>query len=162
MGLFKKKMIKEVEFYSPLSGKLIPLSEVKDEAFSSGVLGKGFAILPSQNILYMPVDGTITMIFPTKHAIGFKDALGNEYLIHIGIDTVNLNGNGFQCFVELEQFVKAGEKLMEYPLNAIIKAGYDPSVMIIDVNLEHEAIALQEHKNVEAMEKLVNICRETI
>ncbi len=93
---------------SPLKGKVLQLSEVKDEAFSSGVLGKGAAIEPEEGVLYAPADGTVSALFPTGHAIGLTTQTGLELLMHVGMDTVQLDGKGFQAFVETGEAGKAG------------------------------------------------------
>lgn len=88
------------ELVSPLDGELLPLSEVKDEVFSSGAMGEGVAIEPSQGVLPAPADGKVVMTFPTGHAIGMKTKDGAEILMHIGMDTVNLQGKGFETLVD--------------------------------------------------------------
>lgn len=97
-------VVSDAVLSSPVNGKVISLSEVKDTVFSSGMVGDGVAIIPEEGILVAPEDGEITMVFETKHAIGLKTANGAELLFHIGIDTVQLEGKGF------EAFVRSGEK----------------------------------------------------
>lgn len=97
MGLFSKH---NLIFLSPLDGEAAPLSKIPDHAFSQGLLGAGLVIFPTKNKVYAPTDGKIDFIFPTKHAIGFETKEGFEYLIHVGIDTYKLKGDGFQLHVE--------------------------------------------------------------
>ena len=97
-----------ISFLSPLSGKIIPLSKVNDSVFAEKTLGNGFAIIPSNNKVYAPFDGDVVSLYPTKHAIGLKDKYNHEILIHIGIDTVNLKGEGFKLYVAQDEKVQAG------------------------------------------------------
>ena len=122
---FKKK----TEFISPITGTLLPLSQVNDPTFAEGMMGPGFAIIPKESELYAPCNGIIKMIFPTKHAIGIQCADGKELLLHIGIDTVALNGEGFTVHVAQGDRIKAGDKLMTIDLPFIKEKGYD-SVII--------------------------------
>ncbi|NBI89850.1 PTS beta-glucoside transporter subunit IIABC [Lachnospiraceae bacterium] len=126
----------EVKIYSPLTGKTIKLEDVEDEAFSSGVLGKGIAILPEDGILYAPADGTISAFFPTGHAIGITMDDGAELLIHVGMDTVQLNGKGFQPFAAEGDKVKKGQKLLEFDRKIIQEAGYSLVTPILVTNAE--------------------------
>ena len=109
---------------SPLSGTVIPLEEVKDEAFSGGALGKGAAVLPEKGELYAPCDGTVATLFPTLHAIGLVSDQGCELLIHIGLDTVRLDGKYFKAYVRQGDHVKKGQKLLTFDKEAIEKEGY--------------------------------------
>lgn len=124
----------EVTISSPLTGKLIPLQEVNDQVFSSEMMGKGIAIYPEKQLIVAPADGTITVTYDSGHAFGIRTDQGAEILIHIGIDTVNLNGEGFDCKVSQEQQVKKGDILGAFNIDGIKNAGYDPTVMIIITN----------------------------
>ncbi|GAA0332812.1 sucrose-specific PTS transporter subunit IIBC [Oceanobacillus oncorhynchi subsp. oncorhynchi] len=124
----------EVTISSPLTGKLIPLQEVNDQVFSSEMMGKGIAIYPEKQQIVAPEDGTITVTYDSGHAFGIRTDRGAEILIHIGIDTVNLNGEGFDCKVSQEQQVKKGDILGTFNIDGIKSAGYDPTVMIIITN----------------------------
>ena len=104
---------------SPAKGKLKCITEVADKVFSSKALGDGFAVEPENGEVYSPVDGVIGALFPTLHAVGIKAGNGTEILIHIGVDTVELNGEGFQAFVMQGQKVKAGELLIKFDLEAV-------------------------------------------
>lgn len=117
-----------------ISGHLIQLSEVKDQAFSTGALGKGIGIIPTSDDLFSPVDGEIVVVFPTKHAIGIKDENGAELLIHIGIDTVELEGRHFELFIKAGDQVKKGQQLAHVDFSGIKEEGYDPTVIIVVTN----------------------------
>lgn len=124
---------------SPLNGQVMTLSEVKDEVFSSGAMGKGMAIEPTDGVLHAPADGQIIMTFPTSHAIGMRTTDGAEILMHIGMDTVNLQGKGFNTLVEKGQNVKAGDELVKFDIPAIKKAGYRVTTPIVVTNFQDYA-----------------------
>ncbi len=130
----------------PLKGQVVELNTIADEAFASGVLGKGVAIIPSDNDLVSPVDGTITTIFPTKHAIGITSNDGAEVLIHIGLNTVELAGKGFDVKVKEGDKVKVGDLLMTIDFAAIQAKGYDITTPIIVTNTDDylDVIALTD------------------
>lgn len=107
------------KFLSPMEGKIIDLSEVPDEVFSSKMMGDGFAIDPTFGEIVSPVDGTITTLFPTKHAVGITSEEGLELLIHFGVDTVNLKGEGIEALVEQGAAIKAGEPILRMNLDEI-------------------------------------------
>lgn len=120
---------------SPLSGNVIDLSKVKDETFSSGVLGQGIAVEPSEGIVYAPFDGVVSTIFPTLHAIGLTDATGAmDLLIHIGMDTVELNGEGYKAFCKEGDIIKKGDKLIEFDMGLIKSRGYDLTTPVLISN----------------------------
>ncbi|MCD8363376.1 MAG: beta-glucoside-specific PTS transporter subunit IIABC [Lachnospiraceae bacterium] len=125
---------------SPLSGTVIPLSEVKDETFSSGLFGPGCGIIPAEGKLYAPADGELTSVFPTGHALGMRTQDGKELLIHIGIDTVKLDGKYFKSHVNQGDTVKRGDLLVEFDNAAIRKCGYDTTTMVIMTDVEAEQI----------------------
>lgn len=122
---------------APLKGVAIDLSEVKDDMFSQRSIGDGVAIIPSEGVLYAPIDGTITMVFATKHALGMKTENGTEILFHIGMETVQLNGKGFETFVKENDVVHAGDVLIKFDLAAIKAAGLDPVTPIVVTNTNH-------------------------
>ncbi|MEE3809693.1 N-acetylglucosamine-specific PTS transporter subunit IIBC [Lysinibacillus fusiformis] len=107
------------DFEMPMTGDLLPLSEVPDEAFSAGLMGPGFGIRPMDGTVYAPFDGEVVMIFPTKHAIGLKSDAGLEVLIHVGLDTVKLDGKGFDLFVTDGQKIQRGDMLLKADINQI-------------------------------------------
>lgn len=119
---------------SPLEGDVVALENVNDPVFSSGAMGKGIAIKPSADTLYSPVDGVVQIAFETGHAYGIKSDKGTEVLLHIGIDTVSMDGKGFAPKVKAEQRVKAGDVLATFDRAAIAEAGLDDTTMIIVTN----------------------------
>ena len=123
-----------ISICAPLTGNVIPLSEVKDEAFSSGALGQGAAIVPEEGKLYAPVDGVIAAFFPTGHAVGMVTDDGMELLIHVGMDTVSLNGNGFVKKVSQGDRVKKGDLLLEFDLHTIEEAGLSAVTPVLVTN----------------------------
>lgn len=127
-------------FVQPVSGTLIPLEKVSDPVFASGSMGPGFGIIPSQGRLSAPCDCEVMMVFPTGHAIGLKTAEGEELLIHIGIDTVTLNGNGYKNHVAEGQKVRKGQPLIDFDLSVIQKAGLDPVTILIHTNSSDPAV----------------------
>jgi beta-glucoside PTS system EIICBA component len=122
----------------PVIGHAISLDDVNDEVFSSRAMGDGIAIVPTKGILYSPFDGKVEVAFPTGHAFGLKSNTGVEMLLHIGINTVELNGKGFNAKVKVGDSVEKGQILGEFDLEAIKNAGYDPTTMMIFTNLTAE------------------------
>ena len=118
-------------FCAPISGRCIPLEEVNDEMFASKMLGDGFAIEPSSGTVKSPVDGTVTVAYPTGHAFGIRTEDGMEILIHIGIDTVELKGDGFKTCVEQGQKIAQGGLLAEVDLEKVQRSGKDPITMVL-------------------------------
>jgi len=121
---------------APLTGQVIPLSEVADPAFSGGMMGDGVAIVPTEGKLVAPFDGEIVAIFPTAHAVGIRSESGAEVLMHIGIDTVSLGGKHFSAKVTDGQHVKAGDTLVEFDIPAIEAEGYSVTTPVIITNGE--------------------------
>lgn len=119
------------KIYSPCSGQVKALSNVNDAVFSKGLAGDGFAVIPDDSVVSSPVDGTVTMIFPTKHAIGITDAEGHDYIVHIGIDTVNLKGNGFEVLVKERQQIKAGFPLVNVDYTVLKEHGLASDVIVL-------------------------------
>ncbi len=144
-----------ISFLSPLSGKIIPLSKVNDSVFAEKTLGNGFAIIPSNNKVYAPFDGEVVSLYPTKHAIGLKDKYNHEILIHIGIDTVNLKGEGFKLYVAQDEKVQAGQLLLEFDAQITQDKNIDLTTPIIFIgNQDIEEIKLD---NATAKEVLLKI-----
>lgn len=122
---------------SPISGKIIPLKEVKDEVFSSGSMGQGIAIKPSTGEVVAPASGKVAMVFPTGHAIGLVTETGAEILIHIGMDTVELDGKGFESLVKKDQQITAGQPLIKFDLATIESANLSTITPIIITNSQN-------------------------
>lgn len=133
MGLFSKK--KELDLYAPITGELIDITEVKDQVFSQKILGDGVAIEPKEGVLYAPFDCEVVQLFHTLHAIGLK-AKDVEILVHIGMDTVELNGEGFKGFVNEGDHVKKGQKLIEFDIDYIKSKGKEATTPIVITNMD--------------------------
>lgn len=143
---------------SPLNGQVIPLDEVEDEAFSSGELGEGAAVIPQEGIVYAPVTGTIETFFPTGHAIGLKSESGMEVLIHIGMDTVQLNGEGFTPLKKSGDAVKEGEAILKFDMEFIKKQGYSLVTPVLITNSdEYNGIYVEQKSMICAGEKLLSV-----
>ena len=119
---------------TPIVGDVVALSDVNDPVFSSGAMGQGIAVKPSQDVVYAPADAEVTIVFPTGHAYGLKTANGAEILIHVGIDTVSMNGEGFDQKVAQGDKVKAGDVLGTFDSAKIVAAGLDNTTMVIVTN----------------------------
>ena len=130
----QKKQLGKDEVFAPVEGRVLPLNEARDAAFSEGIMGKGLVIEPDVGEIVAPFDGTVMTLFPTKHAIGLISDNGTELLIHIGIDTVQLEGEGFEAFVAQNAKVRKGDKLVSFDIKAIEAAGYNTQIPIIVTN----------------------------
>ncbi len=126
--------LEDTALMTPIEGEILPLSEVKDEAFASEALGKGFAIEPTEGRVVAPFDGEVVTVFPTKHAIGLVSNTGVEVLIHIGIDTVKLDGKYFEAFIEPGQPVTKGQLLVTFDLEKLKEEGYVTQVPVVITN----------------------------
>lgn len=145
-NFFKKaKKSEGTKVASPVTGDLIPLAEVNDDVFSQKMLGDGFAVNPSEGEVVSPISGTISTLFPTKHAIGVKTPEGLEVLIHLGLDTVELKGEPFDVQVAQGDSVKVGQKLADMDLKKITDSGLDDTVMVVYTNMD----LLKEVKDVD-------------
>ncbi|KXT78110.1 sucrose-specific PTS transporter subunit IIBC [Streptococcus sp. DD13] len=133
-GQFIAPTLTEEVLVSPLSGKVVKLENVDDPVFSSGAMGNGLAVKPSENVVYAPADAEVTIAFETGHAYGLKTASGAEILIHIGIDTVSMDGDGFEKLVAAGDTVKAGQELARFDADKIKAAGLDDTTMVIVTN----------------------------
>ncbi|MBO0453752.1 beta-glucoside-specific PTS transporter subunit IIABC [Candidatus Enterococcus murrayae] len=131
-----KSTLNTVPIATPVSGEVKSLAEVKDDAFSSGALGTGVGIVPTDNLIKSPIKGKVASLFPTNHAIGVVSEEGVEVLIHIGIDTVDLKGQYFEALVEQGAEVDLGSPLIEVDFEQVKAAGYDPTVIMIITNTQ--------------------------
>lgn len=129
-----KPLVEKIQILSPATGTVKDITEVPDKTFADKILGDGAAVVPEEGKIYAPADGTVVNIMDTKHGIMFQTAQGVELLIHIGLETVNLNGKYFTSHVENGAQVKAGDLLVEFDLNAIKKEGYDPITPVVVTN----------------------------
>jgi PTS system, glucose subfamily, IIA component len=132
MGLFSRKKIDE--FVSPANGELIHLDKVSDPVFSQKLMGDGFAVTPSDNEIVAPIGGVVGTVFPTKHALMITSDHGLEVMLHLGIDTVELDGKPFETFVKENDNVTAGQKLATMDLEQVKAAGKDIPIMTIVTN----------------------------
>lgn len=150
---------KAFSIQSPVSGRAVPLSEVRDAVFSSGVLGKGMAVIPTGDTIVSPVKGRITAFFETKHAIGITCENGVEVLIHIGIDTVNLQGKHFTALASVDDLVEPGTPLVKIERQAILDLGYDlvTPVLVVNNGSLSEVLTTQP-RDVEAGMELMKLC----
>lgn len=140
-----KQSIHQESFVSPVSGKIVELSEVNDEVFASGTLGKGVAIKPTDGKIYAPADGVAVSVFRTGHAIGIRTNQNAEILIHVGIDTVQLNGEGFKRYVDQDQPVKKGQLILEFDKALLSRKGYDDTVIFVVTNSEDYKNIITSH-----------------
>ena len=125
---------KSLKIKAPVIGEAIPYTEIPDDAFASGALGNGVGITPETEEVLAPFDGEIVSVVESKHAVGIKSKDGVELLIHVGIDTVKMNGEGFTCFVNEGDTVKAGDKLVHFDRATIKEAGYSDMVVVLVTN----------------------------
>ncbi|SER82701.1 PTS system, beta-glucosides-specific IIC component [Isobaculum melis] len=160
-GVSENNVTKGVEtvIVSPLNGETVPLTETNDQAFSSLALGKGIAVKPSDDTIVAPFSGKVTAIFPGNHAIGLTSETGIELLIHIGIDTVNLEGAAFERLINDGDAINQGQALLRFDTEKIKAAGYDDTVMITVTNTANylDVIPANETSTVKANEKLLAV-----
>ncbi|MCR6110563.1 PTS glucose transporter subunit IIA [Bacillus sp. A301a_S52] len=141
---------------SPVNGELVPLSEVPDPTFSKQMMGDGIAVMPSDGRIVAPVHGEVIQVFPTKHAIGLKTVNGIEILIHIGIETVSLQGEGFKAFVKEGSTVAPGDKLIEFDIDSVKEKAESLLTPVIITNGEDvETIEKYEIQAVKAGETAI-------
>ena len=157
-GEEKDKKKYNVTVLAPMKGKAEDLSKAEDEAFALGTLGDGMVIMPVEGKVFAPVDGTVTTLFPTLHAIGITGDSGVEVLIHIGINTVNMKGKGFHAHIKQDDHVSKGQLLMEVDLKEIDKAGFSAQTPIIITNSKDMMDILKtDKKEVEHTDTLMTV-----
>lgn len=149
--------VKETDIYAPGTGHIIPLSEVPDKVFSEKMMGDGIGFVPEKGEIVAPFDGTVKTIFPTKHAIGLESDTGIEVLIHIGIDTVKLNGEGFESLVDVNEPVTQGQPLMK--INLAYLKEHAPSVVtpVIITNQGDKTLTFDDVDSVDAGKRIMTI-----
>ena len=156
--LFKKKEIEtpDDDVLAVVTGKMIPASQIQDPIFAQEMMGQTIGFVPEQSDVVSPVNGIISVLFPTKHAFGIQADNGNEYLVHIGIDTVSLDGKGFKAFVKQGNRVKAGQKIIEVDWNLLQKGGFNTTTMLILTNKKSDNFKENyvDFKNVTVKEKI--------
>lgn len=167
MGIFNKVFGKEkvaeppcepLTVYAPAQGKVIELNEFPDELFSQEVMGPGCGILPEGDTVCSPFNGTVTQVVDTLHAIGITSKDGVELLIHVGVDTVKMNGEGFSCHVKKGQAIQKGMPLISFSSEAIKKAGYSDAIAVVVTNIdEFSGAELKITGPIEAGDQLLKI-----
>ncbi|MGM0216734.1 PTS sugar transporter subunit IIA [Enterococcus sp. AZ109] len=151
--LFKKK---STEVYQPIIGQLIPLEEVSDPVFSQKMMGDGFAVKPEVDELYSPIKGIVKSIFPTKHALIIKSDAGIEVLIHIGIDTVELAGEGFVLFVKEGQAVDKDTQIAKIDFTFIHNKGKSTDVLVLFPDLKDKTVTFDLSGEIEPLATIRN------
>lgn len=131
--------------YTPAEGKIIPLSEFPDEMFSAEALGPGCGILPTGNLVSAPFNGVVSQVIDTLHAVGLTSDDGVEVLIHIGVDTVAMKGEGFQCHIKADQKICRGDPLIHFDRDAIRAAGHPDAIAVVVTNAdEFDGVSLKK------------------
>ena len=149
----------EKKVYAPINGEAIPSAQVDDPTFASEALGKGLAIIPSEGKVYAPFDGTVEMLFDTKHAVAVTSDDGVEVLIHVGVDTVNLKGEGYTAHTATGEKVKKGQLLLEFDMDRIKKAGYQTVTPVIVTNSdEYKNVRVVKTGSVRAGDEVLTVC----
>lgn len=165
MGLFDKLLKREVPapqidtakggIYAPIIGQYIPLDQIPDEVFSQGILGLGCGIEPEEGLVVSPVNGTITQVADTKHAIGIASEDGAEFLIHVGLDTVAMQGDGFTVKVKAGDKVFCGQSLLSFDMAKIRAAGHPATTAFLLTNSdEYPELRIETGKHFEKCEKI--------
>lgn len=152
-----KEAAESFDMGCPVSGEIIPVKEVRDEVFSSEMMGPGIGIIPKDGKVYAPFNAVAEVVFPTGHAIGFRSETGIEALIHIGIDTVELEGKGFTTYVKQGQVVKKGDLLAEFDVDFIKQKGYDTTVIFIISDMGSYSSLTAEYGSAEANAAAITI-----
>ena len=156
-SIFQKK--KEVSLTSCINGAQIPLCEVKDDVFASSMMGEGVAFALQDDVIYAPCDGLITLIPASLHAIGIQAENGAEILIHVGLDTVSLEGKGFQPLIKQGDKIKRGDSLLRVDRQAIKEKGIDLTTMMIITNSKDYQIDITMHEDVRVSDQVM-ICKK--
>ena len=156
----KKSSLKPSELAACVKGEMIPLENVNDPVFSSKTMGDGVAFIPEVGEITSPVDGTVEVAFPTGHAIGLKSNDNFEVLIHVGINTVELNGECFKLLVKQGERVTRGQKLIEFDLNKIKEKGYDTTTMLLITEANNKTLKKENYRNVANEDKILELIGE--
>ena len=151
----------ESDIYSPLNGSIVPLSKVNDPIFAEEMMGKGLAIQPESDEVRAPIAGTISMITVSKHAIGITSSDGIELLIHVGLDTVKLNGKGFELLISENEKVDVGQPILKFDANYIKEQGYDIITPVLITNSsEFEEIIVTDSQNIKVKDKMITVIKK--
>ena len=145
------------ELYAPMKGEVLDVTKSADPAFASKAMGEGVAINPSEGVIYAPADGTISLIFPTKHAMGITLNSGVELLIHAGIDTVKMEGKGFETFVETGAKVEKGDKLLSFDMDLVKEKGYQTQTMFLVADAKGKEVEVIEATNADNDTKIMKL-----
>ena len=162
-GLFKKKdkkeeVVKDIAIYAVADGDLISIENVNDLVFAQKMMGDGYAVIPTDGDIYSPVEGKVLSVFPTKHAIGIQMASGIEILIHMGLDTVELNGKPFETFVSEGDTLTADTLVAKCDLAALAEAGKDNAMVVVITNMDKvKEFVLDEHADVQAKQAVGSV-----
>ncbi len=159
-SIFGKKEKRTVEpLYAPITGKLVDLEDVPDPVFSQKLMGDGFAIEPSEGKVLSPIDGQVIQVFHTKHAIGLRSQTGIELLIHVGLETVSLNGEGFEIYVREGQKIKFGDEIMSFDLSMISEraASTITPIIITNSDIVQNIERLSEERIIRASTHIANV-----
>lgn len=144
---------------SPVNGEVVCLAKVNDPTFAQEIMGKGAAVIPSDDTFYAPINGTVTMVFNTKHAIGFTSDDGVEVLMHVGLDTVNLNGKHFEALVKEGDKVTTSTPVLKVDIEEIKKEGYDVITPVIITNTASYADVINVEGNIKASESIIKVIK---
>lgn len=155
---FKKN---DMVIFSPINGKILPLKEVPDKVFANKMMGEGVGLINNENKIYAPCDATVTMIPKTKHAVGLKGIMGVEILIHIGLNTVNLNGEGFTIHVKNGEKIRKGEVLVTFDKVNMIKKNIDlTTVMVITNSNDYNITILKMDDMISINSEIIKVTRK--
>lgn len=156
-----EKNAKTISLKAVEDGRTIPMDEVNDQTFAQELLGPGIAIVPSNGTVVSPINGTIATVMDTKHAVCIQGEDGLELIVHAGLDTVELNGKYYQTYKEIGDQVKAGDVLLEFDLEEIIKAGYDVTTPIVITNLgDYKITKCLTGQQVKAGEEVIQLTKQ--
>ena len=145
------------DLYSPMKGEVLPIDQSNDAAFASKAMGDGVAINPEEGVIYAPADGKISLVFPTKHAIGITLGSGAELLIHAGIDTVKMEGEGFELYVDARDQIKKGDKLLSFDMDLVKKKGYQTQTMFLVADANGKTLEVTPAQKADNDQKIMTL-----
>lgn len=158
--MFGGKSVTAYELGSPAKGKAVPLSEVNDPTFADEILGKGAAVIPEEGRICAPADGTVGMMFETKHAVSLTTEYGAEILVHVGLDTVELKGKFYEAHVKAGDVVKKGDLLISFDIDKVRAAGYDVITPVLVCNTDdYSSVEAVTGNSVAVGDTIVNITK---